>query len=99
MVPLNATRKRQLSSDANRLKAQITVSADSVSDAVIEHVRNAFRDRELVKIRIHAADRAACDAAARLIAERAPCQLVKRVGKVATFYRVRIDNGRVSETG
>lgn len=79
--------RRDLAARAHALEPRATVTAGHLTDNVIETVRSCFAHHDLVKVRVHAEDRDACDAAAAAIARRVPCEFVQRVGRVVTLYR------------
>ena len=84
---LSSAERRALAAKGNRLKARVTIRAAELSDATVAHVRQAFGDKELIKVRISTDDRQQCLRAAQELADRIPCELVQRVGRVALFYR------------
>ena len=86
-MPLNSAQRRVLAARGNRLKARVIVRADELSEATVAHVRQAFGQAELLKIRISTDDRAACDRAALQLGQRVPCEVVQRVGRVVLLYR------------
>ena len=86
-MPLSSKERRALAARGNRLKASVIIRADELSEATVAHVRNAFGERELLKVRISTDDREACSRAALELAKRIPCELVQRVGRVALLYR------------
>lgn len=86
-MQLSSGQRRELAAKGNRLKASIIVRADDLSESAVTHVRNAFGDHELIKVRFSTNDRNECIQAADGLAERVPCELVQRVGRVALLYR------------
>ena len=86
-MPMDPHIRRRLVADANKLKACAALSADKMSNGVIDHVRRCFGEQELIKVRIHAADRGECEASANQLAERIPCEVVQRLGRMVTLYR------------
>jgi len=86
-VALSGKARRALLAQAHGLKARITLRAAELSDAAIEHVRAALTVQPLLKVRIQTDDRSECDAAARALAERLGCELVRRIGRVVVLYR------------
>ena len=86
-MSLSSRERRALAARGNRLKANVAIQAGELSDATVEHVRRAFGRNELIKVRISTDDREECSQAARELAERIPCALVQRVGRVALLYR------------
>jgi len=85
-MAISSGQRRQLAAKGNRLKANVIISAGDLSDAAVEHVRNAFGDKELIKVRINTDDRQECARTADALAVRIPCELVQRVGRVALLY-------------
>ncbi len=84
---LTGKQRRALAAQAHGLKARITLRAEALSDAAIDHVRKALQTRPLLKVRIQTDDRAECDRAAQTLARRIGCLLVQRVGRVVVLYR------------
>ena len=84
---LSSGERRALAARGNRLKANVIVRADELSETTVAHVRTAFGKRDLIKVRISSDDREECARAAEELAERIPCELVQRVGRVALLYR------------
>lgn len=88
---LEARKRRHLIAQANRLRAVAAIAAETPADEAAAHVRRCFGDGEMIKLRIQAEDRAACEAAAARVAAAVPCEIVQRVGRVVTLYRSRED--------
>lgn len=86
-MPLSPKERRTLSAAGNRLAAVTTIAAGELPDGVVAHVRQAFGERELVKVRVQADDRAACGDVGAQLAERVPCEVVARIGRVLLLYR------------
>lgn len=86
-MALTAKERRELLTQGHALKAVVAISADALTDSVVAHVRTSFGSQRLVKLRIHAESGDACDAAAAEIAQRVPCEIVKRIGRVVLLYR------------
>jgi RNA-binding protein len=74
---------------SHALQPVVTVSAGNLTDAAVAQVRACFAHHELVKARIHADTGDECDVAAVELAARVPCELVRRIGRVALLYRPR----------
>ncbi len=86
-MELTSGQRRALKARGNRIKASVTISAEDLSEAAVEHVRRAFARRDLIKVRLVTDDRELCDRAAAELARRVPCHLVQRIGRVALLYR------------
>ena len=87
-VSLTSRQRRELSARGHKLEARLTLSAEpaGLSESVVEHVRRYLAERELIKVRLRTDDRSVCEASARELAERVPCELVQRVGRVVLLY-------------
>ncbi|MFQ5807448.1 MAG: YhbY family RNA-binding protein [Phycisphaerae bacterium] len=92
-MSLSSRERRALAAKGNRLKANVIIRAGRLSEATVAHVRNAFGEKELLKVRISTDDRAECARAATELAERIPCELVQRVGRIALLYRPAAEAG------
>jgi len=86
-MALDARMRRELKKRGHALKVEISFSAENFSDAAVEHVRAFLAARELGKVRIHADSGAECEQAAAELAERVPCEVVSRVGRVVLLHR------------
>ena len=90
-MPLSSAERRELAAEGHHIKARVVVGADELSEAVIAHVRQAFGEKKLIKVRLNTDDRDECERAAAELARRVPCELVQRVGRVALLYRPPVD--------
>jgi RNA-binding protein len=86
-MAMTAKDRRQLLADSHRLSPAVTLKAGELSDAMLAQVRSSFTRQALVKVRINADSAAECDSLAAELAEGVPCELVKRIGRVAVLYR------------
>ncbi len=88
---LDPKKRRHLIAQANRLRPVAAIAAETPAEQAAAHVRRCFGGAEMVKLRIQADDRAACEAAAARVAAAVPCEIVQRVGRVVTLYRPLTD--------
>ncbi len=86
-MPLDGRQRRALASQGNRIKATIALRTDDLSESVVQHLRSALLKHPLLKVRLAGDDRAARDRFAAELAARVPCELVRRIGRVALLYR------------
>ena len=86
-MSLSTKQRRELIARGHSLKATVTIAANPVSDNSVAHVRQLLAGRDLAKLRIRADSRAECEQAAAELAERVPCEVVMRVGRVVLLYR------------
>jgi RNA-binding protein len=92
-MSLTANQRRELAAAGNRLKAQITIAPGELGPNVIEHIRRAFSERELLKVRVATDERSETADAARQLAAAVPCELVQMVGRVLLLYRAKPAEG------
>ncbi|MFH1746476.1 MAG: YhbY family RNA-binding protein [Planctomycetota bacterium] len=86
-MAITPKQRKELGIQGQKLKAVMTISADQLSDAAVEHVRRYLAERELAKVRIRAKRREDCQRVATELADRLQCELIQRVGRVALLYR------------
>lgn len=87
-MPLDSRSRRELLAASHALTPVARVDPEKITDAVVDHVRSCLRGRKLIKVRIDGDDAGACDAAAAELAARTPCELVKRIGRVAILAEI-----------
>jgi len=83
----SAAEKRALRSRANRIKASLAAGRGGLAQPFIDQVRLAFENADLLKIRLSTDTASESDEMAAALAERVPCHLVSRVGRVVVLYR------------
>lgn len=86
-MSLTSGERRQFAAIGQRLKAQITLGEDELTDSAVDHVRRALDKDALIKVRIRTSDRNRCAALADALASRVPCDLVQQIGRVALLHR------------
>ncbi|MGD8454132.1 MAG: YhbY family RNA-binding protein [Phycisphaerae bacterium] len=86
-MSLSAKERKALIAAGHHLKAGLMLSPGRIDDGAVAHVRAALADRELVKVRVRADERSACEETAAELVARVPCELVQRVGRVLLLYR------------
>ena len=85
--PPSASEKRELRSRANRIKARLIVGRKRLTEAVLAEVRKELDRNELIKVRMDEDDAAEAERLAHELAERVPCHLIQRIGRVALLFR------------
>lgn len=86
--PLPAPEERRgLVARGHRLKPQLTVGRQGVTEALAAQVRQSFTNADLIKIRLAVDDRDAADRLVDEIETLVPCHAVQRIGRVALLYR------------
>lgn len=87
----NSAQRRELRSRAQRLKARLVVGRKGITEPFLAEVRGELARLELVKIRIDEDDADEADRLAAELAERVPCHLIQRIGRVALLFRQRME--------
>jgi RNA-binding protein len=81
--------RRELRSQANRLKARLSVGRKGLTEPLLAEVRNELARNELIKVRLEEDEADEAELLALELAEKAPCHLIQRIGRVALLYRRR----------
>ncbi len=82
----NKTRKR-LRQIAHQLEPVVSVGDAGVSEAVIAETQRALDDHELIKVKIHAADRTDRALLGEALVEHCGATVVQKIGKVLVLFR------------
>ena len=95
MQPLTPTQAKHLRGLAHGLKPIVFVGQKGLSPAVIESVREALDQHELIKVKFHdLKDRALKTRWAAEIEQAADCRLAGLIGHTAILYRPQPDPER-----
>lgn len=94
-VALTAAQNRFLRGQAHGLKAMLQIGGKGLTEAVVAEVDGALEHHELIKLKIAAEDRAACDDMIAALAQRSGAALVQRIGHVAILYRPGKDKRQI----
>lgn len=87
ITPLTSSERARLRAMAHELKPVQHIGKEGVTEAVLRSVDEAFRTRELVKIRVlETAPGSAREIADAIIAARPNAQVVQTIGRVAVLY-------------
>lgn len=85
--PPDRDTRRQLKRIAHHLDPVVLVGDHGVSDALVAETQRALADHELIKVRIHAADREARRAMEQALAEACDASVIQSIGKVTVLFR------------
>jgi RNA-binding protein len=90
-MALSAKQRRSLLAESHQLKPAVMLAPGPLSESAVRQVREAFRGRELIKVRVQSDSRGDCDDVAEQLAARVPCEIVKRVGRVVVLFGQKPD--------
>lgn len=86
-MPLSENHRRHLRKLAHHLKPVVIVGNAGLSDNVLTEIDNALAHHELIKVKIHAADKSERQAIIDKISEQTDAGWVLSIGHIAAFYR------------
>ena len=86
-MPLSENHRRHLRKLAHHLKPVVIVGNAGLSDNVLTEIDNALAHHELIKVKIHAADKSERQAIIDKISEQTGAGWVLSIGHIAAFYR------------
>jgi RNA-binding protein len=86
-MPLSETQRRHLRKLAHHLKPVVIVGNAGLSENVLTEIDNALAHHELIKVKIHAADKTERQAIIDRISEQTDAGWVLSIGHIAAFYR------------
>lgn len=86
-MPLSENHRRHLRKLAHHLKPVVIVGNAGLSDNVLTEIDNALAHHELIKVKIHAADKTERQAIIDKISEQTDAGWVLSIGHIAAFYR------------
>ncbi|HYC01303.1 MAG TPA: ribosome assembly RNA-binding protein YhbY [Candidatus Limnocylindrales bacterium] len=85
-VPLTSTQRKTLRGMAHELEPVVHVGRAGLTERVLDAVRSALEDHELIKIKL-AAEREERQEMARQIQSACDAELVGLIGTIAILYR------------
>jgi RNA-binding protein len=86
-MPLNADRKKALRALGHPLKPVVTVADKGLSEGVLEEVKRALEDHELIKVKVAINDREVRKALIAELCTTVHADLVQEIGKIALIFR------------
>ncbi|MDH3949092.1 MAG: ribosome assembly RNA-binding protein YhbY [Gammaproteobacteria bacterium] len=86
-MPLSETHRRHLRKLAHHLKPVVIVGNAGLTENVLTEIDAALAHHELIKIKIHAADKTERQVIIDKISEQTAASWVLSIGHIAAFYR------------
>jgi RNA-binding protein len=96
MSKLTERQKKYLRTQAHKLKPVVTVGDKGVTPPLLSELASALDHHELLKVSVRAGDREARDAVVAELVEASGATLITRVGNVATLFKARVQDSRIS---
>lgn len=94
-MSLKESQKKYLRGLGHQLKPMITVSENGLTDSLLAEFESTISHHELIKLRVHAGDRAIRDARIRELCGKGSTELIQRIGNVALLYRENPENKKI----
>ncbi|MCZ6708861.1 MAG: ribosome assembly RNA-binding protein YhbY [Gammaproteobacteria bacterium] len=79
--------RKQLRQIAHHLDPVVSVGDHGLSESVLAEANRALNDHELIKVRIHAADRQQRAALGDELALRCSAEVVQKIGKIFVLFK------------
>ena len=95
MEELSGKQRRYLRGQGNPIKPTVYLGKDGISDALLNSLKEAFNNRELVKVRIEKSCELKRKEAGRLLAQAAAAHMVQVLGHTLLLYRPDPDNPEI----
>ncbi len=95
MIELTPARRRELRADAHHLNPVASIAGNGLTPAVLEEIERSLQAHELIKIKVHGAEREARDAYMTAICDTLDAAPVQHIGNILVVWRQRRDQ----ETG
>ncbi|MEC7225668.1 MAG: ribosome assembly RNA-binding protein YhbY [Candidatus Latescibacterota bacterium] len=95
MEELSGKQRRYLRGQGNPIKPTVYLGKDGISDALLNSLKEAFNNRELVKVRIEKSCELERKEAGRLLAQAAVAHMVQVLGHTLLLYRPDPDNPEI----
>ncbi|MEJ2635463.1 MAG: YhbY family RNA-binding protein [Calditrichia bacterium] len=86
-MSLTGKEKRELRALGNRLKAEVHLGKEGVSEGTIRTIENSFNTKELIKIKLLETCPVDRDEAAGLLSEKTGAEIVQVLGNTILLYR------------
>lgn len=95
-MSLTEKQRKFLRGRAHPIEPVVMVGNSGLTENVVKEADRALEDHELIKVRVRAAERSSRDGMICDLAARTRSELVHRIGHVATLYRQRTAEPRMT---
>lgn len=86
-MPLTKNQTRYLRTLAHPLKPVVIVGQSGVTKAVLDEITSSLEHHELIKIKMHDAEREERSAMIKHVLQVTQAELVQVIGRIGIFYR------------
>ena len=85
------TKIKTLRRIAHHLDSVVSVGDAGVTDGVVAETQRALDDHELIKVRLHTADRAERAKETEQLAQACDARVIQKIGKIAVLFKPNPD--------
>lgn len=89
MIELTPTRRRELRATAHHLNPVVSIAGNGLTPAVLGEIERSLQAHELIKIKIHGAEREIRDELMRAVCDALDASPVQHIGTILVVWRQR----------
>jgi putative YhbY family RNA-binding protein len=89
MIELTPTRRRELRATAHHLNPVVSIAGNGLTPAVLGEIDRSLQAHELIKIKIHGAERDVRDALMKAVCDALDASPVQHIGTILVVWRQR----------
>lgn len=86
-MALSNDQKKRFRGIGHALKPIVTIGSNGVTETVLEELRRALHDHELIKVKLAAGERDDRQAIVDYLVAQTQCEEVTRIGKITLLYK------------
>ena len=96
MSELTPVRRRELRAGAHHLNPVVSIAGNGLTPAVLGEIDRSLQAHELIKIKVHGAERAAREALMKAVCEALDASPVQHIGTILVIWRQRREEAEKS---
>ncbi|NMG15793.1 YhbY family RNA-binding protein [Aromatoleum bremense] len=96
MSELTPVRRRELRASAHHLNPVVSIAGNGLTPAVLGEIDRSLQAHELIKIKVHGAERAAREALMKAVCEALDASPVQHIGTILVIWRQRREEAEKS---
>ena len=95
-MKLTERQRKYLRREAHALKPVLSLGDKGITDSFLQELDSTLEHHELIKVKVRTGDRELRDQALETLVEHSNAILITRIGNIATLYRPRKKNPRIT---
>ena len=89
MIELNPAQRRELRAEAHHLNPVVSIAGNGLTPAVMQEIERSLQAHELIKIKVHGAERDVRETFMNTICETLEASPVQHIGTILVVWRKR----------